>query len=303
MANSKGDIIMKKVIKKIATVVASVSMVAAMSVAAFADESVYSFVGNPNLFNEADQGNDKVGWHPEAEEYVMEAAEGLDGVYQYKSTYVKPSEETEDTLKNSKQFKLVKDGEDNAWSFQACIGMPDSVWADNQTQFDIADEAFTEGEFTVYVRPADGYVAVVQNKKAMALNVRYHSRDEDPSNFVPLCRANILAEDSIENPGQKAYDEKSVYFDDDKYLEFLNTVVANEGGEAIDALPGIDASAVAPADDTTATEEDTKAAETTKKADKEEDSKSYSTVIIVIVVVVVVIAIAGIVLATKKKDN
>ena len=48
---------MRKVIKKIATVVASMSMVAAMSVSAFAAKyDTYQFVGNPNLFGEADPG-------------------------------------------------------------------------------------------------------------------------------------------------------------------------------------------------------------------------------------------------------
>ena len=313
---------MKKVIKKIATVVASISMVAAMSVAAFADDSAYSFVGNPNLFNEADQGNNKVGWIPTMEDYVMTPVDGQEGLYEFTSTYVLASEDTEETKNNATQFKILKDAEDNAWSYQAAIGMPDAVWADNQTQFKIVDETFEPGEFKVYVRPADGYVAVLQNKKVMELNVRYHSRDEDPADFVALSRDNILAVDSIEKPGEKAYPADSVKFDDAAYLTFLNDVLALEGGEAIDALPGIEGAVTAAddtksddaavtaddtkADDTAVTADDTKAddakAETTKKAEEKESKSNSTVIIIVVVVVVVVIALLAVVLG-KKKDN
>ena len=269
---------MKKVIKKIATVVASISMVAAMSVAAFADDSAYSFVGNPNLFNEADQGNNKVGWIPTMEDYVMTPVDGQEGLYEFTSTYVLASEDTEETKNNATQFKILKNAEDNAWSYQAAIGMPDAVWADNQTQFKIVDETFEPGEFKVYVRPADGYVAVLQNKKVMELNVRYHSRDEDPADFVAL--------------------------------SFLNDVLALEGGEAIDALPGIEGAVTAAddtkADDAAVTADDTKAddakAETTKKAEEKESKSNSTVIIIVVVVVVVVIALLAVVLG-KKKDN
>lgn len=301
---------MRKVIKKIATVVASVTMIAAMGITAFADESFYSFVGNPNLFNEADQGNNKVGWVPTNEDYVMKAVAGQDGIYEFTSTYVLPSEDTDETKANSKQFKVLKDAEDNAWSYQAAIGMPDSVWADNQTQFNITDSSFHAGEFKVYVRPSDGYVAVVQDGKAMELSVRYHSRDEDPADFVALSRANILAVDSIEKPGEKAYPADSVKFDDAAYLTFLNDVLALEGGEAIDALPGIEGAVTAAddtkADDAAVTADDTKAddakAETTKKAEEKESKSNSTVIIIVVVVVVVVIALLAVVLG-KKKDN
>ena len=288
---------MKKVIKKIATVVASISMVAAMSVAAFADDSAYSFVGNPNLFNEADQGNNKVGWIPTMEDYVMTPVDGQEGLYEFTSTYVLASEDTEETKNNATQFKILKDAEDNAWSYQAAIGMPDAVWADNQTQFKIVDETFEPGEFKVYVRPADGYVAVLQNKKVMELNVRYHSRDEDPADFVALSRDNILAVDSIEKPGEKAYPEAQVKFDDATYAEFQKTVV----GLSSSAAPAPAETTAAPAE-TTAAPAETQAP-TTKAPGTQSNTNAPTTGDAVpAAMLAVLVAAATVAVVAKKKE-
>ena len=286
---------MRKVIKKIATVVASVTMIAAMGITAFADESFYSFVGNPNLFNEADQGNNKVGWVPTNEDYVMKAVAGQDGIYEFTSTYVLPSEDTDETKANSKQFKVLKDAEDNAWSYQAAIGMPDSVWADNQTQFNITDSSFHAGEFKVYVRPSDGYVAVVQDGKAMELSVRYHSRDEDPADFVALSRANILAVDSIEKPGEKAYPEAQVKFDDATYAEFQKTVV----GLSSSAAP---AETIAAPAETTAAPAETQAP-TTKAPGTQSNTNAPTTGDAVpAAMLAVLVAAATVAVVAKKKE-
>ena len=52
---------MRKIIKKIATVVATATMIAAMGITAFADEdSTYSFMGNPHIFGCTDEGDNTV---------------------------------------------------------------------------------------------------------------------------------------------------------------------------------------------------------------------------------------------------
>lgn len=270
---------MRKIIKKIATIVASITMVSAMGISAFAAES-YSFVGNPNLFGEEDEGSTKVGWQEWNEEQVMTAVEGKDGLYSFTNNCVVAGE---------KEFKVLGDALDFAWNFQMCIGIPDSAWADNQSQF---RGTFETGEYKVYVMPAKGFVCVIQNQKAIPLTVRYHSRDEDSANFVDVTKAAIVAD---------GYDAADVRLDDAAYKQFVDECVVAEGGTPEAGGTEDETTTVAP------DEKDKKDSvkETTTKApadDKDEsDDDGISPVVIVVIVVAVVVVIAIVVALTKKK--
>ena len=311
---------MKKAIKKIATIVASMSMVAAMGVSAFAADT-YQFVGNPNLLGNADRNTEEVGWQYLNEDQFFAEPDALEGIYTYKATYVKASDYDELSAVDkgkSRQFKILADGPDFAWNYQMCFGVPEAAWADNQTQFEVIESSIEEGEYSVYMDPAKGYVCLIQNGKNVDLLARYHSRDEDSWHFVGMKKDDIIAD---------GYDAGSVYVDDAAYLEFVNKCLANEGGEAITALyngeaaPAYDGSVdgngelLAPstssaggedttvepaAEDTTDDSSNEPAqAETTKE--KKED-KGTSPVLIVVIVVVVVAVICAVVAFTKKKN-
>ena len=311
---------MRKVIKKIATVVASVSMVAAMGISAFAADE-YQLVGNPALFGIEDGSDDSIGWKYDNEDQWFKPADGLDGVYVLKPTYKTPdtlAEMDRITSGKSRQFKVLADGQDMAWNYQMCLGNPEAAWADNQTQFEVVEGALKDGEYSVYMDPAQGFVCLIQDKKNVDLLARYHSRDEDSWNFVATRKAAFIAD---------GYDEGSVYFDDAKYIEFINKCLAAEGGEAITALydggkapsyngdttgtgeaiddTSADASATpAVTDDTTTTTDDKPVADTAKtsekKDDKDDDGLSGGAIAGICAAVVAVIA--GIAVAMKKKN-
>lgn len=308
---------MRKAIKKIATIVASMSMVAAMGISAFGAET-YQYVGSPNLFGNADRSSEDVGWQYLNEDQFFSEAEGLDGVYTIKCNYVKADDY--DTLSavdkgKSRQFKILADGPDFAWNYQMCLGVPEAAWADNQTQFEAIEDSIEEGEYTVYMDPAKGYVCLIQNQKNVDLLARYHSRDEDSWHFVGFLKANIIAD---------GYDEGSVYIDDADYLAFVNKCLANEGGEAITALyngeaaPAYDGDVngtgelLTPSSNGGQEEEPTSAvnnnstddnnAPAATEAKKDNKDDGTSPVVIVVIVVVVVAVIAAIVAFTKKKN-
>lgn len=276
---------MRKIIKKIATVVATATMIAAMGITAFADEdSTYSFMGNPNLFGVENEEDTTVGWVPTNEDQIMTAVDGMDGVYSFKGNCV---------VAGDKEYKVLKDATDYAWSYQLCLGNPDAAWADNQSQL---RSTFETGEYTVYVKPANGFVVVVQNQKALPTVVRYHSRDEDSSNFVDTNKAAIEAD---------GYSD--VALDDAAYEAFIKECVEKEGGTYEPANSTDDNKK----DDETVTTDDSKKddtkddakAETTKKESKDDDKDGVSPVVIVVIVVVVVAVIAVIVALSKKKKN
>ena len=302
---------MRKVIKKIATVVASVSMVAAMSLSAFAATyDTYQFAGNPNLVGEADPGANTLGWVTVREEQFLEPVDGLDDVYSYTGNYVHAADYDsldDDTKAGYREFKILGDGDMEGWSHQLCLGTPDAAWADNQTQFRI-DDTLEEGEFKVYVDVTKGFVAVIQNQQNVNMLVRFHSRDEDSENFVKTTKAAILAD---------GYEEGAVYLDDAAYLEFVNQCLELEGGEAITVLyEGDEAPAAAAedddttvsddnADDTADAEETTAASDTNTSSsnssdDKEDDGLSTGAVV---GIVVAVVAVIGIIVAVVKKKN
>ena len=279
---------MRKTIKKIATVVASLSMVAAMSVSAFAAKyDTYQFAGNPNLVGEADPGNSSVGWVTVREEQFLQPVSGMTDVYVFTANYVHAADY--DTLDDAtkagyREFKILGDGDLEGWNHQLCLGMPDAAWADNQTQFRI-DESLAEGEFKVYVDVAHGYVAVIQNGKSVDMLIRYHSRDEDSENFIKPTKADIIAD---------GYDAGSVYLDDAGYAEFINKCVALESGSssATNATPTTtDTTNTA---NTTNTTNTTPA--TTDTAPKTGDTVAVSAAILA------VIAAATVVVAKKKAN-
>ncbi len=301
---------MRKVIKKIATVVASVSMVAAMSLTAFAASwETYQFAGNPNLVGEADPGKNTVGWVTTREEQFLVPVDGETDLYSYTGNYVHAADY--DTLDDEtkglyKQFKILGDGDFEGWSHQLCLGTPDMAWADNQSQFRIS-EALEEGEFKVYVDVAKGFVAIIQNQKNVNMTVRFHSRDEDSANFVKTTKDAIMAD---------GYDAGAVYLDDAAYLEFVNKCIALEGGEAITALYEGDEAPAAATDDTkddSAVTDDKAAADDSANAqpaqpaadssssdDKEDDGMSTGAIAGIAAAVVAVVAVIAVVV--KKKN-
>ena len=289
---------MRKFVKKIATVVASLTMISAMGITAFGIEP-YSFVGNPNLFNESNADSTEVGWVPTSEDQLFTAVDGMAGVYKFESTYVTAADDAEvDDAKRAerRQFKILAEGPDMAWSYQMSFGNPDPVWADNMTQFQI--EGIKDGAFVVYLKPANGYVCVIQDKAALDMVIRFHSRDEDPSNFVAPTLANIVAE---------GYAESDTGLVEADYAAFVNECVVAEGGTASgdtsnDETPAADDNKE---DDTTPAADDNKEDDTTKAAasdDKEDEESGISTPVI-IVIVVAVIAVIGIIVVVSKKKN
>lgn len=292
---------MRKFVKKIATVVASLTMISAMGITAFGIEP-YSFVGNPNLFNEANADSTDLGWVPTSEDQLFTAVDGMAGVYKFESTYVTAADDADvDDAKRAerRQFKILAEGPDMGWSYQMSFGNPDAVWADNMTQFQI--EGIKDGAFVVYLKPANGYVCVIQDKTALDMVIRFHSRDEDPSNFVAPTLANIVAE---------GYAEADTGLVEADYAAFVNECVVAEGGTAT-TTTGDDKEDETPAasednkeDETPAASED-KEDDTTKAAaseDKEDKESGISTPVI-IVIVVAVIAVIGIIVVVSKKKN
>lgn len=281
----KGEFfIMRKIIKKIATVVATATMIAAMGITAFADEdSTYSFMGNPHIFGCTDEGDTTVGWVPTNEDQIMKPVDGMEGVYTYTGNCV---------VAGDKEYKVVKDGVDYAWNFQMCLGNPDAAWADNQSQF---RSTFETGEYKVYIKPANGFVVVIQNQKALPTVVRYHSKDEDSANFVEPNKA------AIEADGYSG-----VALDDAAYEAFIKECVEKEGGtyEPANSTGDNKKDETVTTDDSKKDEtKDESKAETSKKETKDDDKDGVSPVVIVVIVVVVVVVIGAIVAFSKKKKN
>lgn len=287
---------MRKFVKKIATVVASLTMISAMGITAFGIEP-YSFVGNPNLFGETNADSTDIGWVPTSEDQLFTAVDGMDGVYKYESTYVTAADDADvDDAKRAerRQFKILAEGPDMAWSYQMSFGNNDAVWADNMTQFQI--EGIKDGEFVVYLKPANGYVCVIQDKAALDMVIRFHSRDEDPSNFVAPTLANIVAE---------GYAESDTGLVEADYAAFVNECVVAEGGTATGTDAEDDTSEDADTDETTPAADDTNEDETTTAAasDDKEDEESGMNPVIIVVIVVAVIAVIGIIVVVSKKKN
>ena len=290
---------MRKIIKKVAAVAATLTMAFAMTATAFAEiegEDYFSIAGDSHLFgvDEADNADFWVTVSEDLELPLVDTVESTNTVYSKKFTCASAGDY---------EFKILKDGADYGWSYQCCIGNPDSAWADNQTQFRATMEA---GEYSVYVQPMTGFVCIIQNQKAAKIIVRYHSRDEDSANFVELTKAAIEADG-----------HSDVKFDDAKYQEFVNACIVAEGGTpeetttVADDTKKDDGTTVADdtkKDDGTTVADDTKKddtkTETTKKASESKDDDGVNPVVIaVVVIVVVVVIVLAVVLSKKKKNN
>lgn len=285
---------MRKFVKKIATLVASLTMVSAMGITALAVEP-YSVVGNPNFFGEVNPESTDVGWQPHVKDQIMTAVDGMTGVYKLTTNYVLAEDDAtadQATKDARREFKILSEGPDLGWSFQMSLGNPDTVWGDNQTQFRVVD--IQPGEVTFYVDPMKGYVAVIQNQKALDLLIRFHSRDEDPENFVEPTLANIIAE---------GYKESDTALKDEDYQAFINQCVVAEGGTPAADEPDSsgDDTTEANGEDTTKADETTKATADDDKEDEEEGGISTAVIIVIVVAVVAVIGI--IVVVSKKKSN
>ena len=216
---------MRKYIKKIATVVASLTMISLMGITAFGIEP-YTLVGDPNLFGETNADSTEVGWNPTSEKQVFTAVPGMYGIYKYESKYVKASNDAElDDAERAihRQFKILAEAQDMAWSYQMSFGNPDEAWDTDMTQFQI--EGIKEGDYVVYLKPASGYVCVIQDSKALDILIRFHSKDRDPKNFVEPTLANIIKE---------GYDESDTGLEDVDYIEFVSKCQVAEGGSKIE---------------------------------------------------------------------
>jgi hypothetical protein len=274
---------MRKIIKKIATVVATTAMLATMSFSAFAEteDDYFMISGDARLFNVNEEENSDY-WNTIEEDQELPAVEGMEGVYAKTFTCAADGDF---------QFKILKNGADFGWSFQMCIGNPDAAWADNQTQFQATMKA---GDYTVYLKPSTGFVCIIQNQEAVTLLGRYHSRDEDSENYVALTKAAIEADGYSDVPDFDA-----------AYAEFVNECVVNEGGTPVEITTAAETESTPEttlADDTS--DDTNKSDATTAKTDADDDEDDgISTAVIVIIVVVVVVVIAAIVVVAKKKKT
>ncbi len=284
---------MRKLVKKIATVALAASMTAAMSVSAFAAD-FYQFVGNPNLFGDADQGNDKIGWVPTVDTQNFTAVDGQDDLYVYTSTYALPSDQTpnedpkKDPMNLSTQFKVLADGQDFAWNYQMCLGIPESAWADNQSQFKVVGD-FQPGEFKVYMDPKKGFVCIIQNNKSVELNVRYHSKDEESWNFVALTRKAIIGD---------GYADSSVYFKDDEYKAFVDKCLGlgSAAAPAATAAPAVTEAA------TTAAPVETQPATTAGTGVKSNTNSPKTGDVAPVAMLAVLAAAVAVTVAAKRKE-
>lgn len=216
---------MKKYIKKITAVVATLTMISSMGITAFGI-GPYTIVGNPNLFGESNADSTEVGWVAISEKQIFSVVPLMHGVYKYEGKYVIASDNEEvDDVKRAerRQFKILAEAQDMAWSYQMSFGNPDEVWDTDMTQFQI--EGIKEGDYVVYLKPANGYVCVIQDGKALDMLIRFNSGDVDPKNFVEPTRANIIKE---------GYDESDTDLKDSDYIEFVSKCQVAEGGSKIE---------------------------------------------------------------------
>lgn len=297
---------MKKVILGAATMAMSV----AMGCVAFAgDGSTYKVVGAEGLVGEswveAAQTDDTSAGAP-GEMGLMAEVEGMDNVYSVTLNIATADDGEGDTkyegleLPTGYEFKILKDADDFAWTYQCGAGHPSVAWADNQTQFKLP--ADTTGEVTVYVDATTGAVAVVDaEKNAIPYLVRWQSKDEHPYAFTAPIKSAIEAAPENPTTGWK----------------FENVPDIEGANEALYAAIGVTAPTYDDAepsnagdDDSTDTEKVTDgeekvtndSAKTTKPADEEkEESSNTGVIVVVIIVVVVVIAAVAIVFSKKKK--
>lgn len=299
--------------KKVILGAATMAMTVAMGCVAFAgDGSAYKVVGAEGLVGEswleAAQTDDTSAGAP-GEMGLMAEVEGMENVYSVKFNIAAADDGEGDTkyegldLPIGYEFKILKDADDFAWTYQCGAGHPSVAWADNQTQFKLP--ADTTGEVTIYVDATTGAVAVVDaENNAIPYLVRWQSKDEHPYAFTAPIKSAI--EEAPENPttGWKFENVPDIEGANEKLYTALNI--------AAPTYDGVDSSSEGGEDSTDAeevtngAEDETKAdsadaANTDSTADDEEESSNMGVIFVIIIVVVVVIVAVAIVLGKKKK--
>lgn len=286
--------------KKVAVVAMTAAMTVAMGCLAYAgDGSTYKVVGAEGLVGES--------WEPAAttdstepgapgEMGLMTELSDNPDVYSV-SFDIAAADDGEGDTKNDDaevpvgyEFKILKDADDFAWTYQCCLGNPSVAWGDNQTQFKLP--ADTTGKVTVYLDSTTGAVVIAdEDNNGLDYVVRWKSRDEDPWDFTAATKSAIEA--SV-NP------TTNIQNSDCQDVEAINAALAEKVGVTLSGASSEDG------EDTTTIAEDTKedtttaSSTTTTKAAEEEESSNTGVIVVVVIVVVVLIAAVAIVMNKKK---
>lgn len=301
---------MRKMIKKVAVCAATAVMTIAMGCLAYAgDGSTYKVVGAEGLvgeeWKEAASTDDNTPGAPGEMGLMTET--DVENVYSVTFNVATADTGEGDTkydgleIPVGYEFKILKDADDFAWTYQCCLGNPSIAWGDNQTQFKLPAE--TTGEVTVYVDSTTGAVVVADaDKNSINYLVRWKSKDEDPYEFTEATK------DAIENAEPNATTGDTNKDRDCQDVAKLNADLAEKVGVTMTATAdnGEDESVTGEDQSETITEKATDAKEDTTAASKADDSKDDSSsntgvIVVVVIVVVVVIAAVAIVLGKKKK--
>lgn len=285
--------------KTVAVCAMTMAMTVAMGCIAFAgDGSTYKVVGAEGLVGES--------WVPTATGTSTDAGQpgemGLmteltDNANVYSVTLNIATADDGKTDTQSKdvevpvgyEFKILKDSDDFAWTYQACLGNPSAAWGDNQTQFKLPAE--TTGEVTIYVDSTTGAVVVAdKDGKAIDYVVRWKSRDEDPWDFTKVDKKEIEASKNA-STGVQNTDCQDVVKLNTELAEKLKVtpVTSKDDGKEVTT-------------DNEETTKDTASEETTTEAKSDDSSSNTGVIVVVVIVVVVVIAGVAIVLSKKKKN-
>lgn len=293
---------MRKMIKKVAMCAATMAMTVAMSCIAFAgDGSVYKVVGAEGLVGEdwveGAQTDDLSAGAP-GEMGLMAEVDGMENVYSV-TFNIAAADVAKDDHEAGYEFKILKDADDFAWTYQCGLGHPSAAWADNQTQFKLPAEQ--TGEVTIYVDATTGAVAVLDaEKNAVPYLVRWQSKDEHPTGFTAATKEAIEAAPANETTGWVFENVPEVDETNAALYEKLSVTAPTyeETGDDNNGESGEDESVT----EKDSEEEDTTDAETTAAADDEDEDEGSNTGVIVVVVIVVVVIIAAVaIVLTKKK--
>lgn len=299
---------MRKMMKKVVLGATTMAMTLAMSCLAFAgDGSTYKVVGAEGLvgeeWKEAAQTDDTSAGAP-GEMGLMAEVEGMENVYSVTFNIAAADDGEGDTkyegldLPKGYEFKILKDADDFAWTYQCGLGHPSVAWADNQTQFKLPAE--TTGEVTIYVDATTGAVAVLDaEKNAIPYLVRWQSKDEHPYAFTAATKAAVEAAPENPTTGWKFENVPDIEGANDKLYTALSvTAPTYDDAATPDGEDG---------EETTVSGDDEKATkadepDTTKPADDDEDEGSNMGVIIIVIVVAVVV-IGGVAFVFMKKKD
>lgn len=295
---------MKKVILGAATMAMSV----AMGCVAFAgDGSAYKVVGAEGLvgesWKEAASTDDTSAGAP-GEMGLMAEVEGMDNVYSVTFNIATADDGEGDTkydgldLPTGYEFKILKDADDFAWTYQCGLGNPSVAWADNQTQFKLP--ADTTGEVTIYVDANTGAVVVLDaEKNSVPYLVRWQSKDEHPYAFTAPIKSAIEAAPENPTTGWKFENVPDVEGTNEKLYKALSATAPTYEDAAAENGDDKTEKVTNGNEDEKVTKDDSNK---TTSADKEEEGSSNTGVIVVVVIVVVVVIAAVAIVFSKKKN-